>query len=289
MHAVFERFLEEKQARNVDNVTRTESYLELYAHTRGQGRELPWLFMAHMVSRHAGYLMSDLGRTLADERTPKTEMVVSVIENVMALLERANFLIFADAWTHVLLHLLGRRAEPADTPQFMRAAWLRYETASLRGAAIDRTLERALVMDLVHNEQHFIERRVVNHPSFAAGLATIELIEREGREKPIHFPVTTHEIRVAGFADLTRRITAGARIFDEVLADRARRDQIYVWARAHAHTGARTVYGGKPGPSVREAWPVERVRRLLAGPDTGGESGGAFDLHAPAEPDPTYP
>ena len=281
MHAVFERFLEQKHARNADNVTRTESYLELYAHTRGLGHELPWLFMAHMVSRHAGYLMSDLGRTLADERTPKTEVVVSVIENVMALLERANFLIFADAWTHVLLHLLGRSADPGgDTPQFMRSAWLRYETALKRGAAIDRTLERALVMDLVHNEQHFIEQRAVNHPRFAAGLATIELIEREGREKPIHFPITTHEIRVAGFADLTRRIAAGARIFDEVLADRGRRDQIYVLARAHAHTGARTLYGGKPGPPVREAWPVERVRRLL---------GERADLHAPAEPDPTYP
>jgi hypothetical protein len=284
MHAVFERFLEEKHARNVDNVTRTESYLELYAHTRGLGHELPWLFMAHMVSRHAGYLMSDLGRTLADERTPKTEVVVAVIENVMALLERANFLIFADAWTHVLRHLLGRSADPGDTPQFMRSAWLRYEATAQRGGAIDRTLERALVMDLVHNEQHFIEQRVVNHPRFAAGLATIELIEREGREKPIHFPVTTHEIRVAGFADLTRRIAAGARIFDEVLADRARRDQIYVWARHHPHTGSRTVYGGKPGPTVREAWPVGHVRRLL--PRDGS---GAFDLHGPAEPDPTYP
>jgi hypothetical protein len=281
MHAVFERFLEQKHARNADNVTRTESYLELYAHTRGLGHELPWLFMAHMVSRHAGYLMSDLGRTLADERTPKTEVVVSVIENVMALLERANFLIFADAWTHVLHHLLGRSGDAGATPQFMRAAWRRYEAAALRGGAIDRNVERALVMDLVHNEQHFIERRVVHEPRFAAGLATIELIEREGREKAMHFPVVTHEIRVAGFADLTRRIATGARIFDEVLADRGRRDQIYVWARAHDHTGARTVYGGKPGPTVREAWPAERVRRLLAP--------GFADLHAPAEPDPTYP
>jgi hypothetical protein len=283
VHAVFERFLEQKHARNADNVARTESYLELYAHTRGLGQELPWLLMAHMVSRHAGYLMSDLGRTLADERTPKTDVVVSVIENVMALLERGNFLIFADAWRHVLLHLLGQSADPGETPQFMRAAWLRYEAAAQRGGAIDRTLERALVMDLVHNEQHFIERRVVHHPRFAAGLATIELIEREGREKPIHFPITTHEIRVAGFADLTRRIAAGARIFDEVLADRGRRDQIYVWARHHAHTGSRTIYGGKPGPTVREAWPPERLRHLLSDRD-GGAS-----LHAPAEPDPTYP
>jgi hypothetical protein len=284
MHAVFEKLLEEIHARNVDNVARTESYLEAYAVTRGHGAELPWLLMAHMVSRHAGYLMSDLGRTLADARTPKTTAVIGIIENVMALLERANFLIFQDAWFHVNQHLLGRSAEPGRTPQFMRAAWLRYEAASARApGAVDRALERALVMDLVHNEQHFIERRVVQDPRFAAGLATIELIEREGREKPIHFPVATHEIRVGGFADLTRRITTGARIFDEVLADRARRDTIYVWARSHPHTGSRLDYGGKPGPSVREAWPVARVRAL---PIVGGVGA---DLHGPAEPDPTYP
>ncbi len=281
MHAVFERFLEEIHARNVDNVARTDSYLELYAHTRGAGHELPWLFMAHMVSRNAGYLMSDLARTLTDARTPRTPSVVQVIETVMALLERANYLIFHDAWFHVLGHLLGRTAEAGRTPAFMRAAWLRYEHAAVR--AIDRALERALVMDLVHNEQHFIERRVVHHPRFAAGLATIEMIEREGREKPIHFPIgpapnsPNSEIRVGGFADLTRRITTGARIFDEVLADRGRRDALYVWARSHPHTGSRMVYGGKPGPTVREAWPVARVRAL------------AEDIHGPAEPDPTYP
>jgi len=288
MHAVFEKFIDESHARNVDNVARTESYLELYAHTRGKGTELPWLFMAHMVSRNAGYLMSDLARTLADERTPRTPSVVGVIENVMALLERANYLIFHDAWHHVLAHLLGRTGEPTGhTPAFMRAAWLRYEVAVKRahpgtpgatpGATIDRALERALVMDLVHNEQHFIERRVVQNPRYAAGLATIEMIEREGREKPIHFPIGDVEIRVGGFFDLTRRITTGARIYDEILADRGRRDALYVWARSNPHTGSRAVYGGKPTPGVREAWPIARVRALVP------------DIHGPPEPDPTYP
>jgi hypothetical protein len=285
MLAVFEAFLDERLARNVDNIARTESYLELYAHSRAHGAELPWLLMAHMVSRHAGYLMTDLARTLEDARTPRTPTVRQVIENVMGLLERANFLIFHDAWTHVLHHMMGRSAAQHDVPMpaFMRSAWLRHEAALARGrgdAAHARMLERSLVMDLVHNEQHFIERRVVHHARFAAGLATIAMIEREGREKPMHFPLAVPEIRVGGFADLTRRIATGARIFDEVLADRGRRDAIYTWARAHAHTGARSVYGGKPGPTLREAWPVARVRAI---------EGVGAQIHEPPEPDPTYP
>jgi Protein of unknown function (DUF2515) len=283
MHAVFERFLDEIHARNVDNVARTESYLELYAVSRGQGTELPWLLMAHMVSRNAGYLMCDLGSALHDQRTRRTPTVTGVIENVMAMLERANFLIFYDAWHHVNVHLLGRQQQPGRTSAFMRAAWIRHQTALSRaqGAVADRTIERELVMDLVHNEQHFIERRVVHNPRFAAGLATVEMIEREGREKPMHFPIGESDIRVGGFADLTRRVATGARIFDELLADRSKRDAIYAWARTHAHTGSRQVYGGRPGPPLREVWPVPRVRQL-------GQSTGE-DLHSPPELDPTYP
>ncbi len=277
--AAAEAWLAELDARNLDNVARTGSYLTLYAHTRERGAELPWLFMAHLVSRNAGYLMTDLARTLA--RPAHEPALTAAIENLMALLERANFLIFHDAWFHVLHHVLGRSAAlPAGrTPAFVRAAWPRYETAAAAG--VTPALERALVMDLVHNEQHFIERRVVHDPRFAPGLRAIEMIEQLGREQPMHFPdvpgAAPSDIRVGRFADLERRIATGARIFDEVLADRGRRDALFAWALAHPHTGSRVVHGGKPGPTLREAWPVARVLALLPG------------LHAPPEPDPTYP
>jgi hypothetical protein len=37
------------------------------------------------------------------------------------------------------------------------------------------------------------------------------------------------------------------------------------------------VYGGKDGPTVRQAWPLAAVRAMWA------------PIHAPAEPDPLYP
>jgi len=274
-----ETWLAEIAERNRDNVSRTHSYLELYAHTRARGPDLPWLLMAHLVSRNAGYMMTDLARALDRDETP--EPMRPAIENLMALLERANFLIFYDAWFHVLHHLLGRSSAlpPGRTPAFVRAAWLRYEQALGETGGVDAALERALVLDLVHNEQHFIERRVVHNPRFGPGQQALAMIEGSGREKPMTFPLDDVELRVGRFADLDRRIATGAEIFDAVLADRSRREAAYAWARDHPHTGAREVYGGRGRRTLRESWPVERVRALLDDDD----------IHAPPEPDPSYP
>jgi hypothetical protein len=275
--ALLETWLSELDARNLDNVSRTHSYLELYDYTRAHGPELPWLLMAHLVSRNAGYTMTDLARALDDERTPREGPIRDSIFNFMEMFERANYLIFYDAWFHVLHHLLGRSAALPDgrTPQFVRAAWVRYEAAAQAG--VDAALERALVLDLVHNEQHFIEHRVVHHPRHAAGLQALTMMELAGREKPLVFPVGEAQIRVGKFADLNRRIEVGGIIFDEILAARKQRDAAWDWAMQHPHTGARSVYGGRGDRTLREAWPVARVRALFEG------------VHAPPELDPAYP
>jgi hypothetical protein len=263
-------WLDELAERNTDNVARTDSYLELYAWTAASGHELPWLLMAHLVSRNAGYLMSDLARSL-DGKAGADPALSGAMESLMTLLERANFLIFHDAWHHVLHHLLGRADELSSprTPRFMIDAWRRHRQSAD---------ERRLVLDLVHNEQHLIERRAVHHAHLAPGLRLLQWIEMSGREKPLHFPIEgLPVITVGGFAQVDRRIAAGARIFDEVIADRGRRAALLSWAQAHPHTGSRAVYGGKPGPAIRAAWPASRLRAMWK------------DIHAPMEPDPLYP
>ncbi len=274
-------WLAELDERNVDNVARTASYLELYAWTRTQGRELPWVFMAHLVSRNAGYLMTDLARTMGDPRTAPA--LLEPMRNLFVLLERANWLIFWDAWHHVLHHLSGRTAELAGprAPRFMIDAWHRWEADVATAGGPDAALERRIVVELVHNEQHLIEHRAVHHADLAAGRRLLEMVEMSGREKPLHFPDVGRggwpEIRVGGFAQLDRRIATGARIFDEVLVDRGHRDALFAWAQAHPHTGDRAVYGGRPGPTVRAAWPVTEVRAMWP------------QIHAAPAPDPTYP
>jgi hypothetical protein len=261
-------WLTELDERNRDNLTRTESYLELYAWTRANGCELPWVLMAHLVSRNAGYQMSDLGRHLARGADPVQSEAVKWL---FVLLERGNFLIFWDAWFHVLHALAGRVSTltPPRTPRFMIDAWARYQ----RDGG-----ERQLVIDLVTNEQNLIERRAVHNPALIQGRRLVELIEGGRREQALHFPLPdVAQIFVGGFSRLDRRIHAGTRIYDEVVADRGRRDALFEWAVANPHTGSRSIYGGKAGPTVRAVWPYEAVRRMWD------------PIHAPAEPDPLWP
>jgi hypothetical protein len=274
-HAKLEAMLAELSVRNADNVARTESYLELYAFTRDHPPDLPWVLMAHLVSRNAGYMMSDVGVSRA---RPDGMFTTAALENLFLFLERANTLIFHDAWWHVLHHLLGRAGDlaPPRVSRFIaEQCWPSYERR-LRAEGVIPGVEQSLVCDLVTNEQNFIERRVVHHPRFAAAQAIVGFLESVGRDAPLVLPCTDAKIKVGRFASLERRIETGMRVFDEVLADRGRRDAIYAWAREHPHTGSRAVYGGRAGPNLREVWPVTTVRALWSG------------VHAEPETDPGW-
>ena len=260
----YEALLAEKPDRNRDNVARTASYLELYALARANGAELPWLLMAHLVSRHAGYLMTDVAAQIGAGSFFKRE----ALEELFSFLERANFLIFDDAWHHVLCHLM-RAPKGERTARFMRDAWHRYETEPSSAAS-----ERRLLLDLVMNEQSYIERRVAHNARFARPLAMVGFFEAIGREARVALPLTDARIKVGGFARLERRVETGRRIFDEVLADASRREAIFAWALAHPHTGSRTVIDSRvQSLTLRDEWPVERVRDLWS------------EIHAPPEPD----
>jgi hypothetical protein len=263
---------DELEARNADNLTRTESYLRLYGYTRERGPDLPWVLMAHLVSRNTGYLLSDLATRIDERRRAGDDVSANAMEDLALLLERGNRVIFEDAWRHVIAHVRrreGSNTEHAPTTRFMDEAWRRYE----RDGG-----ERRLVLDLVFNEQNVIERRVVHNERFATGMRLVQLIEMSGREKPIHFPdigVPLPEIRVGGFGELAKRIEAGRRIFDEVVGPH--REALFEWACAHPHTGSRSAYGGKFTPTIGESWPPRRFRERYEG------------IHAPLEDDPLFP
>jgi hypothetical protein len=264
--------------RNRDNVSRTESYLELYSYTVAHPPDLPWLLMAHLVSRNAGYLMTG---TAIEMDNPRRIFKREALRDLFLFLERANFLIFHDAFFHVLHHLLGRTNAlcAGRTPAFIRAAWQRYEAGPIgpgEPPAPDGR-ERRLVLDLVENEQNYIEHRVVHHPRFAMPRGILSLIEMSGMEKPMFLPGSPARIKVGGFGHLDRRITAGRRLFDEALFDRAERRRLHQWAIAHPHTGSPGDHGGRPGPTLRDAWPLGRV--LHEDPA----------IHDPPEDDPRWP
>lgn len=139
-----------------NNVTRTEAYRTVYFRTP----ELHWALLAHLVSRNGGWNMTDLqGEWLprllrADQR-----------EEIFLFLERANALIFHDAYPQLLLYERSLREGrslfhllPAfGVSSFMLPAWRLFWKE--RDPA-------PLTVALIVNEQHYIERRVVQNAHF---------------------------------------------------------------------------------------------------------------------------
>jgi hypothetical protein len=91
---------ERTQRENRNNVTRTNAYWSCYQ----TNPELHWALLAHMVSRNGGWCMTDL----------RGELLPHLINNELAqhlfdFLERANGLIFQDAYPQLLLYGESKR------------------------------------------------------------------------------------------------------------------------------------------------------------------------------------
>ncbi|GMA64685.1 DUF2515 family protein [Alicyclobacillus fastidiosus] len=154
--AVVEEILETTGEHNRNNLTRTAAYLRFYR----ARPEVHWAFLAHMVSRNGGFSMTDVkGEWFS--RIAATAQHTRFFE----FLERANWLIFGDAYPQLLLYekceSLGRDLThllPAlGVSRFMRPIWktfLQTKDSSL--------LTHALII----NEQNFIQSRVIESPNY---------------------------------------------------------------------------------------------------------------------------
>jgi len=81
--------------RNRDNVERTRAYLELYQ----RHPEIHWALLAHLVSRNAGWSLTDLRGELLPRLLSATEQ-----RYLFLFLERGDWLIFRDAFPQLLLY-----------------------------------------------------------------------------------------------------------------------------------------------------------------------------------------
>ncbi|MET3548885.1 hypothetical protein ABID47_005517 [Paenibacillus favisporus] len=138
---------------NRSNITRTKAYYDCYR----EYPELHWSFLAHMVSRNAGWNMSDLkGGLMSDLMEP------SAREDLYRMLERCNALIFQDAYPQLLLYSHSRRLGRSlfhllpsfGVSAFMSPFWDRFWIE--RDSAL-------LAVGLIINEQNYIEGRVVQN------------------------------------------------------------------------------------------------------------------------------
>ncbi|UHA74616.1 DUF2515 family protein [Paenibacillus sp. 481] len=141
---------------NRNNITRTDAYREIYL----AFPEIHWALLAHVVSRNGGWNMTDLqGKWLPQLLSAEHRLWI------FRMLERANALIFHDAYSQLLLysesrklgksmfHLLPHFGVSSFMTPFWHSFWVQQESALLTVA-------------LIMNEQNVIEGRVIQNEQY---------------------------------------------------------------------------------------------------------------------------
>ncbi|RXZ77293.1 DUF2515 domain-containing protein [Paenibacillaceae bacterium] len=252
----------ETQRCNRTNVTRTAAYLACYR----RHPELHWALLAHMVSRNGGWNMTDLRGELLP-RLLKT----SQCESIFYMLERANALIFGDAYPQLLLYEQGKRLGKNLThllpelgvSRFMEPVW--HDFWERQDAVL-------LSVSLIVNEQHYIEKRVVRHPFYQQQVLGTMLPAIQGllQLNQVMFPYADQDgrRRLSGiilehFDDLHERIAFGKQLYMMLFAIPEIKDGVYKFACSTSHTGSRADYADDIFTAVRTERQQERYDRRL--------------------------
>ncbi|EXX85188.1 hypothetical protein BG53_09225 [Paenibacillus darwinianus] len=282
--AILHRVRERTRQLNRNNVTRTEAYRAIYFRTP----ELHWALLAHMVSRNGGWNMSDL----QGEMLPRL-LGLEQREATFLMLERANALIFHDAYPQLLLYEEGKRLGrdlsgllPAlGVSSFMVPVWKQF------GRKQDPV---PLTVALIVNEQHYIEKRVVRNPMFRQsvldtmffGLQSLLQLNQVVFPYGVDFPIgersapivfgrernigTGEGLRLAGliledFDSLRERIEFGKRLYALLFGIPAIRKGVHRFAKAVRHTASRADYAPELFAPVRQRHPQRPYRPRLDG------------------------
>jgi len=272
------------------NITRTEAYWKFYE----QYPEVHWAFLAHMVSRNAGWWMTDL----------KGSRLQSVLDeegrqSFYRFFERSNALIFQDAFPQLLLYAKSRETGRSlfhllphfHVSRFMQPFWERFW--------IDRS-SPLLTVGLIINEQNYIDKQVFRHPHYQISMddinesALIQLIgmnhvifpllenssdedglkEHESASSGQDCPGSEAAHRLAGRSvinpvSLPARIALGKSLYAMLFGLRAVHSGAQRFAASVPHTGSRADYW----PDLFTANPAEALTTPVQGSElTEGET-----------------
>lgn len=141
---------------NVDNISRTYCYGKFYE----RNPEIRWAFLASMVSRNAGWCMTDLLGTWYLKALTR-EMRYWLFLTY----EKANWLIFSDAYPQLLIYELSKKYHTPlfhllrkfHVSTFMMDEWERY--------FVEQDGNRLLIA-LIMNEQNLIQDPVINEKQY---------------------------------------------------------------------------------------------------------------------------
>ncbi|MGM0921603.1 MAG: DUF2515 domain-containing protein [Bacillota bacterium] len=142
--------------KNYDNISRTESYHSYYK----RNPEIRWAFLASMVSRNAGYCMTDLKGIWFQKMINK-----KMIKALFLTYEDANWLIFSDAYPQLMLYEISKQIghplfhllDEFHVSPFMKREWQIFWRK--------KNIEH-LMTSLIINEQHLIQKPIIEKAIF---------------------------------------------------------------------------------------------------------------------------
>ncbi|WP_051314695.1 DUF2515 family protein [Alteribacter aurantiacus] len=221
---------------NLDNISRTEFYQKYYS----RNPEVKWAYLASYVSRNAGWAMTDLKskpyQILLDER----------MENQLFLTyERANWLIFNDAYPQLLMYEWSKReGKPYFhlLPKFGVSNWISEKWHEFW----QKKDEEKLLIALIVNEQHLIQEPVLNQTYYWKNVFRSSTFKWQDR---LHFSTVLFPTKeghlfgssVSKFTKVCKRIELGKRLA-WLLFHSDEKEALYDFHATTVHTGSRRDY-----------------------------------------------
>ncbi|MGM0845390.1 MAG: DUF2515 family protein [Bacillota bacterium] len=265
--SIIKEIKRETQLSNTNNVTRTKAYLDFYS----KHPEIHWSFLAHMVSRNAGYHMTDL----------KGELLPSILdqqetENFFLFLETANSYIFHDAYPQLLLYRKSIEEKkslfhllPAfGVSKAMSVFWERFW---------ENRNSTEITLSLIINEQSMLQKRLLSKLSNSyIQEKALFLLQDRLELTTVFFPYKSNVkskkpyslagTSISHFELTEKRIEIGKKLYAILYMKKHVKQSATQYALSTPHTGSRCDYWPESyssqnnnnkkifSPSLKNAW-----------------------------------
>ncbi|WP_315905964.1 DUF2515 domain-containing protein [Priestia koreensis] len=221
---------------NMDNISRTEAYANYYK----KYPEIKWSFLASMVSRNAGWNMCDLEGEWMSQGINEQQRNI-----LFQTYERANWLIFQDAYPQLLLYEASLQHQTPlfhllshfGVSKFMQEQW---------GEFWKTRDEKMLMHALIVNEQNIIQNPVMKHPFYQKKVFKSFVFQFQDwlHFSSVLFPTTEGELygcSVHHFWNVSKRIELGKKLA-QLLFDPVLYPSFLKFSQKTVHTGSRYDY-----------------------------------------------
>ncbi|MBP1969576.1 hypothetical protein J2Z83_001683 [Virgibacillus natechei] len=224
------------RAHNIDNISRTKAYQNFFV----DFPEIKWAFVASMVSRNAGWNMTDL-------HLPPFQKILSDKERSRLFMtyERANWLIFSDAYPQLLVYKLSLSSKKPmfyllkeyNASQFMINEWYHFWKSNN---------QERLMIALIINEQNVIQTPVIKQPFFKHHVfhKFPYLLQDSLFMNAVILPTRSPKLYgafVHDFTNVTKRIELGKKIAGIIYSPNIF-PTLIEFALTNEHTGSRIDY-----------------------------------------------